>query len=1069
MKNYLKLLFWFIFLLWFTHGYSSQYFDITTNKHFAGWNEISVKIKGIKSPTDVTLKIWDKEMKLKSAVSNIFTFTVPVDFKLSSSNLKTNVSVNGGSYDAWNWPYLESVAKSGTWQNLLVKWTFTWACVLKLNEWTSLSITKWTDWQYYSVLPTDLTKTIDGWYLVCDDVGSNYLDLNIAAPQIFYLKAVDGSTIEPEESVVLKWKNFKITNTDTFVLTFDGKEVKDYEVRDAETIFFKLPKENIKNKKVKLKINGKDSNDLYVQALEYPKISNISYEYQELQYVIKIDWDFDYTLWNLSVYYGNNKLTVVKTWANFIYVAFPTVTREKNSSTWKDVLEKFSCSYYLTPNDIRVDIWSVSSNKFFTYLDIIPKIKSVQIPYCNSSSCYLTFSVTNLSKWRYVKIKYNGVEYSVYNNESDTKFTIDTKTLVKDWKLEIYTDQCLYSQTFYFDYSRQLKPKIFKIEWNWFKSGWSFTIYWENFANVMVTNADKLNVSLSPDYMSKNEKKVPILTKWQSEVKWTLSIPATAQTWQSISASLSNEMGQSNWVKFQTYSTKKEYLWNPEIYFVSFPDWFGSWEKAIIEWVWFSDKCNEDIVYFEDVKVTPTSCSYKSLTVLIPDKESNEIKVERLWLTSNIYKLNFIFWGSSTATEFDLSAEKLNLKKTLQKDTSLEFNIKVKNTLWNVYLENLYIDFEWIDYVPFSDFKIQVWDDSRRYIYRSSSRELIKTEEQMIWYLKKVWENKYQLIFNDLYIPYSKDWVVIKIKSTIDSNYSNNVDIKFSIPAQTIAYNLMYGESKKYQLDLKNIDMGDVSLVWWIWNKCFASVWYESYCLEEEDTTDTETEEEDDTTTVELEDQDEDDENTEDEEDKDEDDIIVTTWDNVEVETWTLLEEFNNKQYLKLANKITDSLVTKVCNVFDKYTASMKSKYWNSPIIEKMISTNKDILSLSKNINNDSKLEIAKNVYKYIYYVWLSKERYLLTKKWDNYEEKYLKLANKMDEEYMKNMNLTMEKILELYVDKIKTNVNAKKMYDVNASMKLIEQDTSFQNKIFFAQKMYEFYDAYSKVKWKNK
>lgn len=1048
MKNYLKLIFGLSILFWVANWYSTEYFDITTDTYIAWLKEININVKWIKNPSDVKLKIWDKDMKFKWAQWTMFSFTVPTDFKLNSSNIGTVVSINWTWYDLFNWPYLSSVNKSGTWEDLIINWTFTGSCNLKLNEWTSLEISKLKDWSYHASLPTDIKKTIESWYLICDWLWSNSIDLDLSAPEIFYLKSVDETTIEPEEKIIMIGKNFKITDDDTFSLIFDNKEIKDYEIKDSWTIYFTLPKENIKNKVVKVKINWKESNSLYIEALEYPKISNISYEYQDFQYVIKIDWEFDYTLGNISVYYWNNKLSVVKTWENFIYAAFPTITREKSSITWKDIPEKFSCNYYFTPNNIHVEIWSVSSNKFFTYLDIIPRIKSVQIPYCDSSSCYLSFYVDNLSKWRYVKIKYNWTEYPIYKNESDKKFTIDTDKLVKDWKIEIYTDQCLYSETFYFDYSRQLKPKIFKIEWNWFKAWGSFTIFWENFTDVMITNADKLSLSFSPDYLSKNENNVPILTKWQSEIKWTLSMSANAQTWQTISASVSNEIGQSNWVSFQTYSNKTEFLWNPEIYFVSFPDWFNSWDTAIIEWIWFSEKCNQNNIYFEDVKINPTKCSYKSLTVKIPNKESNEIKVERWWFTSNIYKLNFIFWWNWNFAEFNLSANNENLEKESQDDKNVEFSIKITNTLWNIYLDNLYLNFEWTNYVPFSNFKIQIWDDARRYIYRASSRELIKTDEEVIWYLKKIGENKYQIIFNNLYIPYAKEWITIKITANIDTNDYNTENIRFYLPEQKINYYLMYWEFKLHNKNIEETEIWNISLIWWEWNKCFAASWYEEYCsnndnseeeIEEEEETETETEAEE--------------------------DIEILTGENLDTPTLNLIEEFNNKKYIKLAKKLNAELIEKIYNIFLKYNNSLEKKYWSNEILEKMNATNNKILFLANNLNEEKTLEIANNIYNYFYYTKLYKDWYNFTKKWDDYEEKYIKLANKMDNEYIWKMNQTMEKILWFYIDKISSDDKIKKLYELNNYMKLLEWDNTFKNYVFFAMKMYEFYNIYNQIK----
>ncbi len=1057
MKSYLKIFFWLMLLSGFVNAYSWTDFSISTNNYFVGLTEISVNTN-LSDASTVTLEIWGESMKFKWAEWSKFTFTVPSDFTLSSSNLKTVVSINGSSYDSFDWPYLSSVDKTKDWNDLLVNWTFTWTCILNLSDWTDLNLFA-SGGSYYASLPTDLQNTIDWWNLICDGMASNYVEMEVSNPELFYIKAVDDGIIQPWEQVILKWRNLKTTDNDTVSLTYDGKEITQYNIIDSQTIYLTLPNENINNKKIELKVNNKESNDLYVKALSYPEISNVSYEYQNTKYVIKIDWNFDYTLWDLAVYYGSNKLTVVKTWSNYIYAAFPTVTREKNSS-WTDILSKFSCNYYFTPDNIRVDIWSVSSNKFFTYLDIVPRIKSVQTPYCDSTSCYVTFYVDNLSKWRQVKVKYNWTEYEVYKNESNSKITIDTDNLVKDGKLEIYTDECLYSQTFRFDYSRELKPKIFKIEGNGFKSWWSFTIYWENFTNVMWTNVSELSIWFSPDYISKNSSNVPILTKWQSEVKWTITMPGNVQTWQNISVTLSNKMWTSNGLTFQTDSSKTMYLWNPEIYFISFPDWFDAGKTAIIQWVWFSEKCGENQVYFEQVKTVPTKCSYKSLTVTIPDQESNEIKVVRWDLTSNIYKLNFIFWLSGSVDNFELTSDSQTLKKKLQKDTSVEFSLTWINTLWNVYMDKLYINFEWTDYMPFSNFKISIWDDARRYIYTASSRELIKTDEEAVWYLKKVWEKKYQLVFDNLYIPYAKDGINIKITATLDPNYTNTSDINFYLPEQNVSYNLMYWENKKYSMDIANIDMGKVSLVWGIWSKCFAADGYESYC-DDEDSDTQETADEETTTTEET---------TEDSTEEEATTWDVLTWTDTINESGSLVSQYNDARYLKLSKKLDKETLDKVYNIFVKYTNVLRKKYNNNEMIQKLDSINANIQYLTNKLDEDnSKIDLAKDIYDYIFCSRLAKDLNNLTKTGGSYEEKYLKLANKMDENYMKNMNITLEKMLSLYISTISTDNNVKTLYDKYSSMKLLETETALKIKLLYAQKMYEFNDIYKKVKWSNK
>jgi len=798
------LFFSLIFVLSLGFWWENKYFSIKSEWYWTGGNKVDVYWKWDEKIRDVSLLVWNSKLELVwKKWENIYSFKIRTN--LNISNLLTKLKIDWKEYFWPTWPYflwLRLIDLTG-WNSVKVNWKFTGSCVLHLSNWASLSMSKKEDGWYVTV-PKVIKDFINGWYVVCDDLASNYVYFKIyPSPKIIYIIGKDNK-LKVGGKIVIKWKYFKVSADDKIKIYLENDDITDDCIVSEEEIVCELPKKNLFNIPIKVVRNWFESNSVNISVYTSPVIKNVNFEYWNGKSTIKIYGDFPYYLWDLQVDFEWHNLDIVQTWSNFIRVLLPSAEKEKNGN--------FSCPYVLKPGFLKVKVGNVYSNSYFVYTNNFPKITYVDIPQCNSEWCFIKVYITEKEK---VKVYLNGREASIYGQLLNL-VRIKTDNLVKKWNIYIVNDNCLRSYDYVFDFSEYRNPKIFYIKSNYkFKPSSQIEIVGDKLWRDWWTGDMEVKLLANPDNaIVKDSVRI-----WYNSIKAEVSY--NVLKWQKVTVKVQNRNWTSNEAVFIVWN-KDKYIASPYIYNVIYEDWWAGGKEAKIEWVGFSDICSKNQIIFWWRVVYPNDCSYSWLKFSLPKDtvwDTIQVKVplsDSDWLSSNIVKLDWKLWGfvpDDWKVKF-LSSENWYITVNLSTNKlDQQIHFKVVNHNVPVFIPKLKIKLKTeYDILPVENVILSINDNENLYFYNKFQKKVYQTSQKNYGFVKKT-KDGYEIVFNNIYIPYSLDPIDFTLKFKIYKFVKENWKFVFEIPTQRILYfNIFSDNEKPNYIKIKSVQLATVNL-----------------------------------------------------------------------------------------------------------------------------------------------------------------------------------------------------------------------------------------------------------------
>ena len=716
--------------------------------------------------------VWDVKLLRWNQNKLQYEFIIPKWFKINA--LSKNIVLK---YDTNKEYYYDKLFPDFNWLNLLdltwwstvkVLWNLTWNCKLHLSNWKIWNLSP-KDWKYFVSIPKQIDEKITGWYVMCNNLSSFYKKFTIyPSPEILYLYEKNKNIITPWSTVVLVWKYIKVNHDDNIKLILNGKEI-DFKLLSANKLEFKLPNKNIINWTLKVIRNGFESNTITFTAKKYPILNNVVLNYSNKKY-FRLFGKFDFSLWNTEVYFWKRKLFIISTWSNakhqYIDVEYPVKSCSKSS--------------YLTDDYFYVKIDKVASNKLFFSFDKLYKIVKVGLSYCDQSSCYVKiYTNKKLDKTVDILINWKRYEYSSLAN----LVNINTeKNFITKWYIQLVDKVgCMIWKKYYFDFTDNTKPILFYAKSSKkFSPQSQFSIYWKNLSNVYGYDRLDTKVIFNPSNAVEYEEYITSSIKWQ--VKYGVEI------WTKIKANVSTKLGKSNELEFEV-GWKSKYLANPVIMNVLYPNWWEWGQQAYILGYNFSERCDKNVIYFWNKVVYPTDCESNKLTFTIPsDSFTNKILVEVDWKKSNEFTLNTKIGWSLFEKKFSISS--LNLKKIINlNQNSLKVNVPftIQNNLTDIYVNRISFKITWLDYLPVEDVSLEINWNNKQYAYFPALKKVLVQKDMNKWIIKKV-KGWYEIIFENLYIPFSIDNLEANLNINLFPGIKNNSVINVFIPSQKIYY-----------------------------------------------------------------------------------------------------------------------------------------------------------------------------------------------------------------------------------------------------------------------------------------
>ncbi len=784
-----KLVFLLGFMILFTTVFAWD-FDIEMSGPLTGNAILTLKINNIDNIKTVDLKVWDIVLPKVSKQDNLYTFSIPTNFKINPLDkhikidiYKHNKTVEYYFYDKFFPQFIDIDLTDLTWgKQVKLNWYFTGSCKLfydKDKSW-SISVNSKSN-AYYVTIPKQIDKPIYWGYVNCDGLSSNYVKFYIpASPKILYVISKSKHRFFPGSKAIIVWTNIKLTPNDKIKVLLDSEEIP-FKFLGNNKLEITLPNKNLINVPIKIIRNWFESNIVNVTSKINIFLKNVDIYYDSAKKYIRLHWEFNhFKEWNPEVTFNGKELSVINTGTDvnwdYIDIEYPELSKTNDG---------FSCSWYLENGYFQVNIWWVKSNLLYytPYLDNY--INYILKPNCDNVGCYVKLY---LNKTLSTKVEF-------FLNDELTKFSslgnlvrLITDDIIEKWNVYFVNQFCVKSPKYYFDFSDDFKPYITYIESkDNFKSQSNFTIYGENFRDNSWKDIN-LNVSFSPNNVVDKYRKAYSTIEGH--------IIYGAKDGQKVNVSISTRHWEWNWGYF-VIGGKKKYLWNPEIFNVLYPNWWEGWQEAIIKWVGFSDVCYENKIYFGNKVIYPQECSFNELKFIIPSNfTSNKLLVETPASKSNLYTLSSTIGWSVVSKIFSIdwvsSLKVINLN--LKKATELSF--KIDNTLTDVYVDELRFIFSWVDYFPLENVTLSINDDDSKYYFSKDQNKIIKTSQKLTPIVKKISPNKYELIFRGVYIPFSLNSLTWKIKFDLSSAIPNNTLFSIYFPSQTIYYHNIFSDSE---------------------------------------------------------------------------------------------------------------------------------------------------------------------------------------------------------------------------------------------------------------------------------
>jgi len=209
----------------------------------------------------------------------------------------------------------------------------------------------------------------------------------------------------------------------------------------------------------------------------------------------------------------------------------------------------------------------------------------------------------------------------------------------------------------------------------------------------------------------------------------------------------------------------RQYLWNPVIKFVSYPEWgFIGNDVTIYGSNFEPKKCSSNEIYVWNKVVYPKECDSNKLVFTITDEiKWNEIYVKRNGKSSLKYKLYSNLWWEKFFDDFDILSSYSLKKISISGPITDYIDLKIQNPISDIYVSKLIFKLQSTnDYLPVGDFVLYInWED-KKYEFNPKSHQLIKTDLVNVGKIKK--EKDYYLIeFNNIFIPFSSETIPAKM------------------------------------------------------------------------------------------------------------------------------------------------------------------------------------------------------------------------------------------------------------------------------------------------------------------
>jgi len=792
MKKFISILITSILFVSSTYALKTEHFDISSDNYLSEKTIIRIVPKNI-NYDKIDVYIWpNKLVKISSPIWEL-DYILPKEYRLTplENTIKLEVYDNQDSkkYEIGRWPVLTNAVITTNPKNKKIKELelsgyFSGDCYLYVSQ-----EEKWKldlRWNYaYAKIPEKLPYDIYWGYVDCNDLKSNWLDFSISkSPYIRYVIAKDKGEIQPWKTILIKWDNFKLNNDDEVQLFINGDPVNNFSVVDKNTIQYTLEDKNDSSLKIQVKRNYFLSNELKIAVIKYPYIEKVNTVVKNWKNYFRLLWYFPKELWDIKVKFWNKSLEIDEVKEDYIDVAYPEVNIDPD---WK-----IKCSYYIEPDYFSVEIGNVKSNNYFYYDINNPKIVSATVPVCSNGHCNMTiFFNKTINDWN-IKIGSNYI--SAWFNWSEANLYFDK--LIKKWKITFIWKDCVVSPPYEFDFSENFRPLITQIESSdHFNPLSRIDIIWEKI-NSDGTNQDlEAKIQLKPDVLDKSEKVV----RWYSSI--TAFLTSWLIKWTKVDVSLSNKNWKSNWGYFVIWG-EKSYMGNPFIKYVSYENWWEWWQKATIWWINFSDKCEENQIYFDNQVIYPDECSYSKLKFTIPKNlETDEISVEVNEQKSENFELNStIWWTLISWKEFSIKPILQQKIVDLHNTSNLqnEFQFKFNNTLTDILISRLTFKIESDSKIlPFYEFVMEINWNPYKIFYSYDQKKFIRSRVKNIWYINKT-NDGYEVVFENVVIPFNIEGNEISISfKTNPLDAINNTIYKIKLKDQNIYYYNLYSDSIK--------------------------------------------------------------------------------------------------------------------------------------------------------------------------------------------------------------------------------------------------------------------------------
>lgn len=818
----MKRLFLIIFLvIGFTCSYAwqNQYFNIVSSGAYQPWNTIKLTVSD-KIPNniqDIQLYVGDtKLLRLGNSWYPNYLFKITSPLNVNNRYLKIHIDYQNKTnqdfvYQNVKIPYFSDIdaVDARWWGKVKINLsTSLWNCYLFADN-KQWSVSGTGDEKYVNI-PTRLDNDVNGGYVICSDLASNYVKFFIpSSPDLIYAVSKDKSSIYPGSTLIVKWKYIRLSPNDNIKVYLGSKEIR-AKFLDNDTFEITLPKQNI-DTTLKVVRNGFESNTLKIKASDVPVIYNVTTENTSNWVFFDIYGRFDFSLWSPVVNYNwqNLKVLLYKNISpnmQLIKVQFPLPKLQGND---------FSCSVNLKPGNLYVSVWNVKSNAYYFNPDIDYQITKIDYPKCNQGVCtYRVYVNKNLPNMLHVYLNWNRIDNVIH---SYNVITFTMNNLVKKANLQLEFPDCTLSQTYSFDFTKYFQPKITSIySRQHFIPNWEFEIQWEKITNDGFHTNMGVNLKLNPNVLLNNKFIVKYTT-----VNWTIS--ALANKWQLVKVSLSNVNWNSNGWYFIIW-WDKSYLWNPIIENVLYPNGWFAGDKLIIKWYNFSDNCADDMVYLWNQVFYPDSCDFNELDMKIPQWITfNTIKIVRKddnYKASSLeYKLNTTLWGMKTFDKFQFIGLNEGQYVNVNKDNKVNLNFKIYNPITDIFVPELkfkVITNEKI--LPISNITLAI--NGNDYQYSFVWDKIYKTDSKLVWFVRK-WTDGYEIVFKNVFIPFFANSINASLSFEIDNSVANWQDIEIYSPSEFYYYNVFGSEVAKL-IKLRTSKIGKI-VVQNLANKCFDS------------------------------------------------------------------------------------------------------------------------------------------------------------------------------------------------------------------------------------------------------